>query len=223
MKHILLTGLWILISSMSMTAQSVVVGILNFNRYDFAPNEKFHVYYQYKYYPLEIDNINAAAIVKMLNFYGVSSDSLIAVEAYGSSTDNIVEILFAYRGVIPKETLEVGISITNGGLYVFGDVSQNKILINNVMHLSTDVVYKTIWDISKDYPIRSFMVKPFVMPFIAFNILSRGVVNGVLADMRNINNSYRLVDYFKELNWQIIHYKDAAGNYKTIRRPVNGW
>lgn len=222
MKQILLICIWLMMAVASFS-QSFVFGIVNFNRYDFRKNEIFHIVYQNKYYPINIDSMNNDAIVNFLGSIGVSRDSIIGANAYGSSDTDVIEILYAYKGTIPKEYIEIQISISGGGLYTFGDASQNKILINSIAKIPSADVYKLTWDISTAYPVRSFMVKPLSMPSLAFNVLSRGVQNGVLADMRNINNSYRLVDYFKELNWQIIHYKDALGVYKTVRRPVKGW
>ena len=54
-------------------------------------------------------------------------------------------------------------------------------------------------------------------------ILNNQPVNGTLADMRNINDSYVFVNEFKRLNWQIIWYKDASGKVIGIQRPKTGW
>lgn len=67
------------------------------------------------------------------------------------------------------------------------------------------------------------MVKPWSAADIPLLVIARGTQNGELADMRWIRNSYRLVPYFKELNWRNIWYQDENGNPKNVMRPATGW
>jgi len=89
------------------------------------------------------------------------------------------------------------------------------------------MVYKDIdiiaLGIAKEYPLKSFMVRNFSLPSLPMYVLGNGHRDGNLADMRNIDKSFRLVDYFKELNWKIIHYRDQFGIYKSLLRPNAGW
>ena len=89
------------------------------------------------------------------------------------------------------------------------------------------MIYKDIdllcLSVAKTYPLRSFMVRNFYLPSLPMFVIGNGHRDGNLADMRNIDKSYRLVDYFKEMNWKIIHYKDQFGIQKSLFRPNSGW
>lgn len=141
------------------------------------------------------------------------------ITARGMSNDSTIEIFFAYKGMIDdNKPLNL---IT--GAHLYGSYAVNNGFIAPYMSLVYKGLDSLSLNIAKTYPLRSFMVRNFSLPSLPHYVLGNGLKDGNLADMRNIEKSYRLVDYFKELNWKIIHYRDQFGISKALLRPTRGW
>ncbi len=141
------------------------------------------------------------------------------ITARGMSNDSTIEIFFAYKGSINDN---VPINLETGS-HLYGSYAVN----NGFILPYVTMIYKDIdllcLSVAKTYPLRSFMVRNFYLPSLPMFVIGNGHRDGNLADMRNIDKSYRLVDYFKEMNWKIIHYKDQFGIQKSLFRPNSGW
>ena len=141
------------------------------------------------------------------------------ITARGMSNDSIIEVFFAYKGNIDdNKPLNL---ITTAHLY--GSYAINNGFIAPYMTLLYNGLDSLCLNIAKLYPLRSFMIRNYSLPSLPHYVLGNGLRDGNLADMRNIEKSYRLVDYFKELNWKIIHYRDQNGIHKSLFRPNKGW
>lgn len=188
--------------------------------YDYYYNEIVTLKYLNKSVQIGIDDINNASITDFLIFCGVPAADIITAKGYGSSTKDMVEIFFAYRGTIPGGYQDLW--ITNAHHAYASYARQNGIIMpayQNIISGLDAIALK----LANDYPVSSFMVKPFSIPTLPGKVLAKNPVNGTLADMRNIPNSYVHVVPFKKLNWEILWYMDASGRQKTERRPKSGW
>lgn len=188
--------------------------------YDYYYNEIVALTYLNKSMQIGIDDINANTIASFLEYCGVPAADIITAKGYGSSTKDTIEIFFAYRGTIPNGVQDLWVKNSHHSYASYA--RQNGIIIPAYQNIATGL--DTIaTKLANDYTVYSFLVKPFSMPGLPGKVLSKTPVNGILADMRNIPNSYVHVVPFKKLNWEILWYMDASGRQKTERRPKSGW
>ncbi|MBK6861004.1 MAG: hypothetical protein IPK91_02620 [Saprospiraceae bacterium] len=188
--------------------------------YDYYQNEIVRLKYLNKTVSIVIDDINNNSIADFLKYCGVPAADIIIAKGYGSSTRDRVEIFFAYVGTIPGGTQDLWIENAHHAYASYA--RQNGIIMpayQNINQGLDNIALK----LASDYPVISFMVKPFSLPTLPGKVLAKTPINGTLADMRNIPNSYQHVVPFKKLNWEILWYMDASGKQKTERRPKSGW
>lgn len=198
----------------------IVTGNLIYNRYDYQPDEKTVLDFNGKTLTVSIDSINDKTVKELLNKSGVPDSLILFTYGYGSSILNRIEIFFAFNGVMQARSLDL--SVHNPHEKFSSQAAQDALLIPqyqnaNIQKLQAIAVY-----IANKYPLNSFMIKPFIYPALPHLVIANGVVDGILADMRNIKCSSRLLDYFIELNYQIIWYQDCEGKVKTLNRQ-KGW
>jgi len=190
--------------------------------YDYYQNEIVKLKYLNKTVQIGIDDINNDSIADFLKFCGVPANDIIIAKGYGSSTKDMIEIFFAYRGTIPGNTGYADLWVENAHHAYASYARQNGIIMPAYQNI-TQGLDTIALKLATDYLVSSFMVKPFSLPTLPGKVLAKGPLNGTLADMRNIPNSYVHVVPFKKLNWEILWYMDANGKQKTERRPKSGW
>lgn len=201
-------------------SQNIVIGSLLYERgYDFKPNEITTIGYLNTYLTVNVDSLSDKDVVRMLTLAGIEPSRIKCAKGYGSATSNTIEIFFAYEGKILKPVEDV--TEYNNHHRYSGEAYQNKLLVPQFKNINQGLD-SIILRVAKDYTLYSFMVKPFNMPELPFLVLAKNPINGTLADMRYIANSNRLVPYFKDLNFQIIHYNEN-GTAKVLFRPKTGW
>lgn len=199
-----------------------VMGVATYEYgYDFQPNELAYITYMGKRIVVNIDSIKPKDIYTLLKQVGQDSTTIMYLDAWGSSITNRIEIVFAYKGTQPNYYQEINIE-TPHALYNMGNAYQNGIFIPQLAVINSENLRLLSIVLASKYHIKTFMCKPFNLQQIPFIILSNGTRNGNTIDMRWIPNSYRLVDYFKELDWQIIWYNEN-GKAKSTHRPKSGW
>lgn len=199
-----------------------VMGVATYEYgYDFQPNELAYITYLGKRIVVNVDSIKPKNIFDLLKMTGQDSTTIVYLDAWGSSITNRIELAFIYKGKQPNYSQEINIE-TPHALYNMGNAYQNGIYIPALNVINTENLRFAALIMATKYNIRTFMSKPFSLPQVPFIILANGTKNGNLIDMRWIENSYRLVDYFKEANWAIIWYNEN-GKAKSLFRPKNGW
>ncbi len=199
---------------------SYVTGHLVYaNGIDYSPNELVRLKYLSKFVDVSIDAINETVVRQLLTLAGVPANKIFVVKGYGSSSTNVIEIFFAYEGVLPVARVDVGLE--NRYHRKTGYAIMNGLIIPSFTYLSG--LQQTAESIAQTYPTMSFMVKGYSIPSLPEWILPRALMNGALADMRWIPGSWKFVDAFKALNWKTIWFKDINGIQRGISRPVAGW
>lgn len=188
--------------------------------YNYNPNELVTIKYLGKSFRVGIDDINNDFVENMLLSIGIKKANIIATGGYGSSNHDVVEIFFAYEGTLPQRTVDLWIENQHHAFASYAVV--DGMIVPAYMYIKPGLE-TAINKIVSNYEIKSFLVKPFVIPSVPVSILARNPLNGVLADMRNIPMSYQHVIAFKKLNWERIWYMDAGGRQKMEVRPKNGW
>ena len=200
---------------------SIVTGHLLYTvNYNWQPNVSFTLGYLGKTISVNIDNFSILNLEALLNAAGIVSAKIRDMRVFGSSLEKRVEIFFAYEGTNANKRPEFYLS---NGKHKFGSYAAVSGLIIPAFTKVLTGLEAVCLNIAQNYFLDSFMVKPISMPALPGLILNNQPVNGTLADMRNINDSYIFVDEFKRLNWQIIWYKDASGKVIGIQRPKTGW
>lgn len=210
-----------LILSFSINAQTFTTGHFRSGNFKFRGSPTLELNGQAVTYP--IDSFKNPKYVKdLLNLAGIHNDSIISAFSYGGSADGIFEVFFAFKGQLSPNNLDISISLEKK--YVLGYTSTNGIIAPYFVKLPIDSLKNTIEFLYKNYEVRSFMVRNVTIPEMIPYILMRDPVNGKLADMRNIPDSYIYLESFKRLNWAIIWVKDKNGKVKSYFRPrVMGW
>lgn len=213
-----------LLTLISATAQkTIVTGSIKYGGYDFLPGETFTLNYQNVSIQCNVDSFSAADIRRLLVNCSIPDSLIKYIAAYGNSTTDIVEAFFAYEGAIKNSSQTSDINIDNKyHRKTSGYGTQGGLIVPTYNYIISDSLRNVVKLIAYQYPIRSFYVA-WTLNELPFIVLANGSTNGTLADMRNTRNSYRLVPYFKEANFQIIHYRDEQNVWKTIRRPAKGW
>lgn len=165
---------------------------------------------------------NPKYVRDLLNLAGVHNDSIISVFSYGDSVDGILEVFFAFKGQLSPDNLDISVGYEKK--YVLGYTSTNGIIAPYFVKLPVDSLKNTIEFLYKNYEVHSFMVRNVTIPEMPLYIVNKSPVNGNLADMRNIPDSYVYLETFKRLNWAIIWVRDKDGKVKSYFRPrVMGW
>lgn len=220
MKRFLFLLSFCVVFTMSLKAQIVTGQILYEKQHNFQSHEIFQFEYLKRTISMDIDQIDTVDIKLLLVSAGVNFDSILYVDAFGSSTEDKVEIFFAYLTVDPKIKARENVTIINPKHRAsLGYSAKNGIIVPAFTHINKPELEDLLWQIATDYQITSFMVKPFTMEALPPLVLTRPFFDGTLADMRWINDSYQYVDAFKALRWRIIWYKDANGKQKGIMYP----
>lgn len=200
---------------------SIVTGhLLYVQPYNWQPNESFTLGFLGKTVTINIDNFSILNLQSLLNAAGIQTTAIKDLRVFGSSAEKRVEVFFAYEGTNSNKRPEVYLI---NGKHKFGAYAAVSGLIVPAFTKVLTGLESVCQNIAKNYFIDSFMVKPISMPTLPALVLNNQPVNGTLADMRNINDSYVFVNEFKRLNWQIIWYKDASGKVIGIQRPKTGW
>lgn len=194
----------------------IVTGHLSYNRYDYQPGEVTILRFNNQSVSVIVDSINEKTVRTLLNKSGIKDSSIIYAAGFGSSTLDKIECFFAFKGVMNGSRLDF---CTQNSHHLYCDyAAQDAILIPQFQMLDIVPLQNLAFDIALKYPVTSFMIKPFVFPGLPHLVITKNIPDGVLADMRNIDKSVRLKDYFIDLNYQIIWYKDLDGKAKTIFR-----
>ena len=213
MKKLLFLSLLFLTVTLN---SQIVTGHLIYKRCCESPLQEVKVTYLGKEQKFIFNKLDSSKIRHMIQSI-VPDEKIITTR--GMSNDSTIEIFFAYKGSV-SDNVPLNL-VTPSHLY--GSYASN----NGFILPYTTMVYKDIdiiaLGIAKEYQLKSFMVRNFSLPSLPMYVLGNGHRDGNLADMRNIDKSFRLVDYFKELNWKIIHYRDQFGIYKSLLRPNAGW
>lgn len=216
--HYLLIFLIVLISSGSRA--QFVSGNLVYRQYDYKPMELVEVGFQGVWVTTPIDSLNGSDIKRLLNRVGIPDSLIIDCRAFGSSNPDLVEIFFAYSGKLPTRTVDLAIR-NKHHLYASYAVNQG-IIMPAYSKIKAGLDSVAIKVATRD-TVKSFMIKNYSMPMFPMLVLLKQPQNGTLADMRNIPGSYNYVDYFKDLNFEIIWYMDPSGFQKSLFRPKGGW
>lgn len=203
---------------------TVVVGQLSY-AFDWSPNEPFQLFFQNNPIQCNIDSFTNENVKQLLLKCGVKENKIIYIASKAGSSIDKIEIFFAYEGTIENADRRSDLTIMHS--YYLRSVTpgygiQSGMIVPTFNYIDTDSLRKVVKSIVYKYPIRSFYIA-WSLPELPFLVLASGITNGVLADMRHLKNSYRLVPYFKEANFQIIHYRDEQNVWKVIRRPSTGW
>lgn len=202
---------------------TIVVGHLAYKGHDFLQNESFQLTFQNVSISCNIDTFSVADVKRLLLNCGIAENKIVYMAAYSESTSDRIEVFFAYEGSIANQEQKSDISVTNKHhKKASGYGSQGGLIVPTFDYIISDSLRNIVKLIAYKYPIRSFYVA-WTLNELPFLVIASGVTNGTLADMRHIKNSYRLVPYFKEANFQIIHYRDEQNVWKVLRRPANGW
>lgn len=221
MKKLLV--LLFLCSKLVAQSPTIVVGHLAYKGYDFVQNESFQLSFQNVSISCNIDSFGKDDVKRLLSNCSIPDNKLIYIAAKSSSVTDQIEIFFAYEGTIANAQQSSDISVSNKyHRKSAGYGSQGGLIVPTFDYIISDSLRNVVKLIAYKYPIRSFYVA-WTLNELPFLVIASGVTNGVLADMRHIRNSYRLVPYFKEANFQVIHYRDEQNVWKVLRRPANGW
>lgn len=223
MKKSFLLSLCFLIFTTLVKTQDVVVGSIVYTTYDYGPSDNLIVGYLNSTTSVVIDSFTAKDMTDLLIKAGVDKNKIIYTDARSSSGDDIVEIWFAYEGKLNTTNGQGKFWISNPHHSAYYNAVNNYLAVRQSTKLDIEKMKPVVSKIALNYNIRSFMVKPWSAADIPLLVIARGTQNGELADMRWIRNSYRLVPYFKELNWRNIWYQDENGNPKNVMRPATGW
>lgn len=168
----------------------------------------------------DIDNFKDIDIKLWLVKTGIKPDDVLFTKAYGSSANNAIELFYSVLMENPVDNKDI--YLNNGGLV--GDYEKKQcVKLTNMVYIIGDDVRNHIKYLCANYDIINYFVRSINIPEGPLLILSRGVRDGYLIDMRYIAKSYRLVDYFKELNYNVIWYNDANGLPVGLTRPKTGW
>ncbi len=218
MKRYIITTIFSLIFFVYSSAQQLNVGHLVYNVCCEVGDFEFQLKYNNQIEYCKLSTFSKFNVINVLT-KTVQKDSIIEVIVSVEPTK--IQIWFAYTGSYPSDKADFWLltdhhsfagSVVNGWLAVpsfTGDKFSNlKPLCENL---------------ARKYPLKSFMFRISPSNSIPFSVLSYGVRDGNLADMRNVPYSYRLVPYFKDLNWKIIWYMDEYGTAKGIIKPNTGW
>ena len=219
-KQLLL--LFTLLTGFVACAQTFTTGHLIYaNRYNYSAGEMTILTFNGASMYLPVDSINNRSIKTLLFIAGINKDSIITTLGYGSSSSNIVEVYFAFKGTLSPKNMDVALENPKHRFAAYA--SPNGIIAPYFNYLDKTVLRSSIDTLYQNYKVNSFMVRNFVIDSLPTRVISKSPSNGNLADMRNIPNSYVYVDTFKALNWAVIWYMDAAGKQKGLLRPKNGW
>lgn len=200
----------------------IVTGHIFYNNrgYDWFPGELFILGYLGRKKQVNIDNLNEQVVIDFLKECGVPAAAIKVVGVYGNSGTDHLEIFFACEGVLPTRTVDL--YITNSHHKSSNYAVQDGIIVPAFQHILSGLE-DALTLLAINYEIKSFMVKPFEMPGIPKLIVKKQTRDGVLADMRWINNSYKYLADFKVLNWKTIIVKNADGTQSWHERPKTGW
>jgi len=202
----------------SLAGGQIITGHLVYDVCCEQDNFNFEIRYNGSIEYTSVNKINKDVIISLLS-KTVHKDSIIDARAVFDSGK--IQIFFAYKGNVPSDRMDLWL-VTPHHSYASYAINSG-IIVPAFTNANIDGLQYKCEQIARTYQIRSFMFKPFSSKSIPFSVLSFGYRDGNLADMRNVANSYRLVDFFKELNWKTIWYMDSSGNKKGISRPTNGW
>lgn len=200
--------------------QRIVTGHLNYSGYDYQTGENTILHFAGKTITVNVDSINAKTVRTLLNQAGVPDSTILYTTGFGSSIVNRVELFFAFIGTLPTRTLDV--CIQNSHHKYCDYATQDGLIIPPFQNLNINDLQNVAVFIATRFPLNSFMIKPFSYTSLPHLVIMRGVMDGILADMRNIKCSSRLLDYFIDLNYQIIWYQDCDGKVKNLNRQ-KGW
>lgn len=200
----------------------IVTGHILYNNrgYDWFPGELFTIGYLGRKKQVNIDNLTPGVVMSFLNECGVPSSAIKVIGVFGNSTTDMLEIFFAYEGVLPTRTVDL--FITNSHHKSSNYAIQDGLIVpafqNILSGLETELTNLAI-----NYEIKSFMVKPFELPGLPKLVIAKKTKDGVLADMRWMNSSYKYLADFKKLNWKTIIVKNENGTQSWHERPKTGW
>lgn len=199
----------------------IVTGNLIYSGYDYTPGEQTVLKLNGVSITVNVDSINDKQIRLLLNKAGIKDSLILFTKGFGSSILNRIECFFAFEGVMPVPRIDF--CTQNSHELSCSYAVQDGLIVPQYLNINDALLQKVVVFIAQRYPITTFMVKPFSFDLLPFYVLIRYIQNGTLADMRNINCSERLVDYFIDLNYQIIWYKTCDGKIKNLMRPKTGW
>lgn len=189
--------------------------------YNYAKNEKVLLSVMNRAINISIDSITRDVILNGLIANGVDIKNIIYADGYGSSDTKTIEFFFAFVGALPTDRIDNWVQNSHNRNFA-GYSGNDMVVVPQFKYINKDTLKNTIIELGRNFEVKSFLVKPWVLPELSFAILSRSPKDGILADMRNIPNSVRLVPYFKELNWSRIWYQENSVQ-KTVVRPSAGW
>lgn len=201
-------------------SQRIVTGHLNYSGYDYLPGENTILHFGGKTITVNVDSINPKTTRQLLTQAGIPDSVILYTAGFGSSIVNRVELFFAFVGTIPTRTIDV--CIQNAHHKYCDYAIQDGLIIPQFQNLNIEELKQVAVFIATRYPLNSFMIKPFSYTSLPHLIIMSGVRDGILADMRNIRCTSRLLDYFIDLNYQIIWYQDCDGKVKNLNRQ-KGW
>ncbi len=168
----------------------------------------------------DIDNFTDNDLKLWLIRTGIRANDVLFTKTYGSSTNNAIELFYSVLMANPVEGRDIYL---NNGEFV-GDYEKKQcVKLTNMVYIIGEDVRQHIKYLCANYDIINYFVRSINIPEGPLLVLTRGVRDGYLMDMRYIAKSYRLVDYFKELNYYVIWYNDVRGLPVGITRPKTGW
>lgn len=218
MKKVILSILLICLM-FGLRGQIVTGSLIYSKKKDIQDNENVILSYGNFKKQLNVNLIDGKAIEDLLILSGIKKDDILITRGYGNSTLNEVETFFAYKGRQSTRMVNIGVQ-TYYNTY-FSTAYNDGILIPWFTKIG-DKMDSIAIALAKLAAVNSFMCRNIAAPGLALVVLSNGIT-GTLADMRNVPNSYRLVPYFKELNWNLIWWMEADGTVKGEFKPVGGW
>jgi hypothetical protein len=221
MKKLILISIFALYALIDINAQTFTTGHYRSGNFRFSGYSNLSLNGQTVTQPIDSFK-NPKYVRELLNLAGVHNDSIISIFSYGDSANGIFEVFFAFKGQLSPNNLDI--SMGHGKKYVLGYTSTNGIIAPYFNKLPADSLKSTIEFLYKNYEVYSFMVRNVTILEMVPYIISREPVNGKLADMRNIPDSYIYLETFKRLNWATIWVKDKNGKVKSYSRPRGmGW
>lgn len=168
----------------------------------------------------DIDNFTDNDLKLWLIRTGIRAEDILFTKTYGSSTNNAIELFYSVLMTTPVDNRDIYL---NNGEFVGDYEKKSCVKLTNMVYIIGEDVRSHIKYLCANYDIINYFVRSINIPEAPLLILTRGVRDGYLMDMRYIAKSYRLVDYFKELNYNVIWYNDLKGLPVGITRPKTGW
>ena len=152
---------FLLLLTTSLRAQ-LVCAVMDYRlKHNYSPNEITTITWGKQRANLNVDSINKRTVKQILNNWGYTDSMLIYWDGYGSSTDDVVEIVFMYQGYLNDIIGIRSLGIENGTHRYTREFQDSSLIIPNLQKLAKPELYEAIKQVTPKYPIRSFMERNY--------------------------------------------------------------